>query len=94
MDYNNGAYTGLWTYDASYRELSDVAGGTDQYAIATDTEYDWTGDQFNGLTYSSGTEQDPHTPVLVDSQRMRFDCTMARTHAGQPFQIVKTGRLR
>jgi hypothetical protein len=89
QDTSNGAWHGVVTYDADFRELSEVWGGTDPSAWASDTEYQWNGDQFAGLTYASGTEQDPHTPVLLETETMRYDCAMARTNAGRAIKVAK-----
>jgi YD repeat-containing protein len=78
IDTGSGAFHGVISYDAQDRELSENWGGTDPQAIASAVVYNWNGDQFAGDTYSSGSPQAPQTLQLVETDTMRYDCSMSR----------------
>jgi YD repeat-containing protein len=73
IDTGSGAFHGVIAYDTDFRELSEVWGGSDPNAVASSTVFDWSGDQLNGITYSSGT---PLAVVEVDT--VRYQCGAAR----------------
>jgi YD repeat-containing protein len=87
-DTGNGAWTDVVTYDADFRLLSFAWGGNDPSVIEGEQVYTWNGDSLANVTYSSGTEQAPHQVSLVQTDTMRYDCSMARLHAGKTQRIV------
>jgi hypothetical protein len=80
-DYGNGAYTDVMTYDDQYRYLGDVWDGSDATTIAGNETYNWNGDQFVSAVYSSGSQDAPKAVQLVETDTLRYDCSMARTGA-------------
>ncbi len=93
IDTGAGAFHGVIAYDTDFRELSEVWGGTDPDAIASSTVFDWSGDQLNAITYSSGT---PLQVVEVDT--LRYTCAAAhragttRLLTARPHARVTRGR--
>ena len=78
MTTNNGAFTGLLTYDDGDRLLSEVYGGSDPNAWASSYAYAWNGDQLLTETYSSGTQDAPKTLTLVETDAIQYNCPAAR----------------
>jgi YD repeat-containing protein len=79
IDTGNGAFTGVITYDTTdFRELSETWGGSDPSAWASATVYNWSGEQLDSITYSSGTQDAPKMLTTVEVDTLRYDCAMAR----------------
>jgi hypothetical protein len=86
MDTNHGAWTGTITYDADLRELSETYGGSDPNAIATDYEYDWSGDRLLGATYKQSPNNDASQLKTAELDQLDYSCAAARglaNHRGQ-----------
>jgi hypothetical protein len=66
IDTDAGAFTGFYTFDGFGNELSEVWGGSSQYATASQTTYRYSGDTLLGATYQTGT---PLATVEVDTLR-------------------------
>ncbi len=66
IDTDSGAFTGTIVYDDDNDELFEAWGGSDPTAVASQTTYDYDGDQLLGMTYESGT---PLATVEVDTLR-------------------------
>jgi YD repeat-containing protein len=69
IDTGNGAFHGVLEYDDQDHELSEVWGGSDPNATASETRYDWDGDRLLAVTYRYGTPL-----VLVETDTLRYDC--------------------
>ena len=85
MDTNHGQWTGVITYDADLRELSEAYGGTDPSAIATSYAYNWSGDRLLGATYQQSPNNDPAQMATVETDQLDYNCVAARrlTHHGR-----------
>ena len=94
MDTGNGAWHGVYLYDDQDRALSETWGGTDPSAWASETDYAWTGDRLDSMTYSSGTEQAPQQLALVETDTLRYDCASARTNRARAVRFVKPAARR
>jgi YD repeat-containing protein len=95
IDTGGGAFTGVITFDADYKEISEVYGGSDPSVIDSQTTYNWSGDRLDGVTYESGSEQDPHTLELVQASTYKYSCASARQHVGKLIKAprpMRTGR--
>jgi hypothetical protein len=66
VDTDDGSFTGFYVFDGYGNELSELWGGSNQYAYPTQTVYRYNGDQLLGYTYSTGT---PLTATEVDTMR-------------------------
>lgn len=87
MDYDNGAYVGVTTYDAQNRQLGEAYTGSHPDVIDSDETWVWNGDNLHTVTSRSGTEEAPHTLEVVSTATMRYACSSAR-RAGNPLSRI------
>jgi YD repeat-containing protein len=93
IDTGNGAFTGVATFDADFKELSEVYGGSDPSVIDSESTFDWTGDRLDSATYRSGSEQAPHTLELVQDSTYKYNCASARQHVGKLIKGPRPARI-
>jgi len=92
VNYDNGAWTELMTYDADFKPLTSEWGGSDPSAIAGDETYAWTGDRLDSVVYRSASETAPQQIELVETDTMLYNCPIARTAGGRKARLPRPFR--
>jgi len=78
IDSNSGEAVGTLTYDDEGRPLTESWTGSHPQMIDSLDVYAWDGDALLSGTYSSGSEDAPHTLELVATETLRYSCESAR----------------
>jgi YD repeat-containing protein len=88
MDYGNGQYVGVTTYDAQNHQLSEAYTGSHPDVVDSDETWVWDGDNLDTVTSRSGSEAAPHTLEVISTATMRYACASAR-RVGSPSRIAR-----
>jgi YD repeat-containing protein len=79
IDTGDGAFHGVIVYDDQNREQSEAWGGTDPTAIATTTQYDWSGGQLLGATFQQGSDNSPASLATIEVDTLVYGCANTRS---------------
>ena len=74
IDTNAGQFHGVIAYDDQNRELSELWGGSDPAALATQTTYDYDGDRLVQVAFASGDATSPHDLRPIETDTVLYDC--------------------
>lgn len=77
VEEDGGAFTGVIAYDADFREMSEVWGGSSPAAVASVTTFTWEGEELVSESFQSGTEEAPTVLQMWEVDTLRYDCESA-----------------